>query len=333
MPLAALLDRLGFFTSCAAWICEGRDEVPVWILWVFAALTTAVLNLDTTIVLLTPLYLRLAQRSAHADDDTTAAMVLIPLLLASLASSILPVSNLTTIIATERLDLGVLDVLGRTALPSLAACAVGWWCFRRRHPTRLAGVTGEPPDRSALRVGGVVVLAVLLGFTLGPIVGLAPWMVALAADAALVVLTRSLPWRHVPIVTALGVGVLAALVSLAPSDLLTPLLERNGALELVGVSIAGVVGANSVNNLPAALLGANAVETATWGFWAWLLAINTGAVLLPTGAVANVLWWRILNEEGRTMTLRRYARAVVPVALPAAAAATVVLVAERLVLG
>ena len=44
VPLAALLDRLGFFAAAAA-------------------VTTAVLNLDTTVVLLTPLYLRLARRA------------------------------------------------------------------------------------------------------------------------------------------------------------------------------------------------------------------------------------------------------------------------------
>lgn len=57
VPLAALLDRIGFFDAVAT-VMTGRDrEISVLGLWVLAALTTVVLNLDTTVVLLTPLYL------------------------------------------------------------------------------------------------------------------------------------------------------------------------------------------------------------------------------------------------------------------------------------
>lgn len=119
VPLAALLDRLGFFEAVAATMAgkTGRD-IPVVGLWVLAALTTVVLNLDTTVVLLTPLYLRLARR---AEVDPV-PLVAIPLLLASLASSVLPVSNLTTLIVIDRLGLGVADVFSHLALPSLVAC-------------------------------------------------------------------------------------------------------------------------------------------------------------------------------------------------------------------
>lgn len=122
VPLAALLDRLGFFEAAAAVVAGRRGRhTPVLGLWVLAALTTVVLNLDTTVVLLTPLYIRLARR---AGTDPL-ALAMIPLLLASLASSVLPVSNLTTLIVAERLDVGVGTVFAHLALPSLAATAAG----------------------------------------------------------------------------------------------------------------------------------------------------------------------------------------------------------------
>jgi arsenical pump membrane protein len=123
VPLAALLERLGFFSSAAAALGgrRGRDT-PVLGLWILACVTTVVLNLDTTVVLLTPLYLRLARRSG----TDPLPVVAIPLLLASLASSVLPVSNLTTLIAADRLDLGVGTVLAHLALPSLAAPGASW---------------------------------------------------------------------------------------------------------------------------------------------------------------------------------------------------------------
>ena len=82
---ARVMDLAGYRDT----IARDRDEVPVLPLWVLAAATTAVLNLDTTIVLLTPLYVRLA-RNAHlpatGHDRDPAELVLgvavIPLLLA-----------------------------------------------------------------------------------------------------------------------------------------------------------------------------------------------------------------------------------------------------------
>ena len=325
VPLASLLDTTGFFSACAARLCEGRDRVPVLALWVLAAATTAVLNLDTTIVLLTPLYARLATRTGSSP----LALAAVPLLLASLASSVLPVSNLTTIIAAERLELGVADVLTHTALPSLAACVVGWWCYRRRHPSYLHGVDGAPADRHALRVGGVVVVFVLVGFTLGPSIGLDAWVVALVADVVLMVMTRRLPWREVPVATAVGVAAVAAVVGLLPVGRLHELLVGADPWSVVAAGVGGATTANLVNNLPSALWSVRAVDEVTWGFWSWLLAINTAAVLVPIGAVANLLWWRIVRAEGVAVDLRTYLRLVVPVAAPAAVAALAVLLVEQ----
>jgi Na+/H+ antiporter NhaD/arsenite permease-like protein len=71
----------------------------------------------------------------------------------------------------------------------------------------------------------------------------------------------------------------------------------------------------------------------SWGVWAWLLGANTGAVLLPIGALANLLWWRIARNEGLKIGLRRYLRITVPIAGPALIAAVVVLAAGRALTG
>lgn len=131
VPLAALLDRLGYFDAVAAEIARRRPELPVLTLWMLAAATTVVRNLDTTIVLLTPLYLQLARR-AGVDP---LPVVLIPLVLAGLASSVLPVSNLTTLIVALAADLvpGPSPVRCRGARsPCRRHC---WWrSWRRSSP-------------------------------------------------------------------------------------------------------------------------------------------------------------------------------------------------------
>jgi arsenical pump membrane protein len=330
VPLAVLMDRLGCFDAVAVSLARRRREMPVVALWLLAAATTVVLNLDTTIVLLTPLYLRLALR-ARVDP---VALVAVPLLLASLASSVLPVSNLTTLIVTDRLDLGVGDVVGHLAFPSLAAVAVGWWCYRRRYPTVLVDEGGGEPDRRALLPGGVIVGFLLVGFVVGPSFGIDPWMTAVAADVVLVVLTRSLPWRSVPVVTAVAVAALAAVVALVvPEDAFSTLLGHGGPWALFGIAWVATVAANLVNNLPAVLVALNGVHRMTWGMWAWLLGVNTGAVLVTIGAVANLLWRRIGRDEGVEVGLRRYVAITVPIAVPACVAAFTVLALERAVVG
>lgn len=314
VPLAALLDRLGFFEAAAAAVTArpGRDT-PVLGLWVLAALTTVVLNLDTTVVLLTPLYLRLAQRT-RSDP---VAFVVIPLLLASLASSVLPVSNLTTLIVAARLHVRVGEVVAHLALPSIAATAAGWWAYRRRYPTRLAGGPAVSPDWAALRVGGLVVSGLLVGFVVGPSYEIAPWMTAAAADVVLIAVARVVPWRNVPVLTAAGVAALAALVAVVvPSDALTAILRHSHPGALTGIAGGAAGAANLINNLPAVLLAVDGVHRMSWGIWAWLLGVNTGAALLPIGALANLLWLRVVRDEQLDIGVRRYVRITVPIRSP-----------------
>jgi arsenical pump membrane protein len=330
VPLASLLDRLGFFEALAILIDRHFERVPVAVLWWLAAATTVVLNLDTTVVLLTPLYVRLARR-AGVDP---LPLALIPLLLASFASSVLPVSNLTTLIAVDRFDLSVSEVFVHLAPVSAVACIAGWLAYRRRHPTTLPGGRSEPVDRRAVIIGGSVVTGALIGFVAGPSAGVAPWMVAVAADLVLIAATGWLPWKDVPVATAAGVSAVAVAVALVvPADVLTTTLARNSPAALGGVTLLSTAAAGLVNNLPALLVALEGARSMSWGMWAWLAGVNTGAVVVPLGALANLLWWRLVRDEGIDLTVRGYLRMVTPIAVPAVLCAAAAMTATRLIAG
>jgi arsenical pump membrane protein len=327
VPLAWLLDELGFFDAVISTISgpSGR-AIPTWTLWFLAALTTVVLNLDTTVVLLTPLALRLARRSG-VDPLPIAA---IPLLLASLASSVLPVSNLTTLVVAARLHLGVGQVLAHLALPSVAASLAGWAVHRRLLPARLDVDPAPWVDRRALRVGGAIVATLLVGFVVGPSFGVQPWMSALAADLVLMAVVRSVPWRHLPVATAVVVAAVALMAdAVVPSGLHLDSGSLQHPAPVAGLVLGGAALANVVNNLPALFVGLAGVHHMSWAMWAWLLGINTGAALLPIGALANILWRRVLRHDGIRVTLRIYASLVTRTALAGLGAATLTLAAER----
>lgn len=61
--------------------------------------------------------------------------------------------------------------------------------------------------------------------------------------------------------------------------------------------------------------------------------MNTAAVLVPIGALANLLWLRIMRAEGLRIGLRHYVGITVPIALPAFGAAILSLAAERGLVG
>ena len=178
-------------------------------------------------------------------------------------------------------------------------------------------------------------MAVLLaGVLVGPSVGVAPWMVVAGIDLVLMAVTRTVPWRSIPVGTAIAVLAVAAVVAVVvPDGALAGVLARSAPLGLVAVAATATALANAVNNLPAALVGFDAVDRQSWGLWAWLLGVNAGAVLVPVGALANLLWWRVLRAEGIAVGLARYLRLVVPVAVPAVVAAVSVLALERAVAG
>jgi arsenical pump membrane protein len=325
VPLAVLLDRLNFFRACADIILHRNPSYLK--LWVLAACTTAVLNLDTTIVLLTPLYVHIAKK-AKVDP---LPVVVIPLLLACFASSLLPVSNLTNLIAASSFDVSSFDFLRYLGVPTLVAVIVGWFLYRRRFPHELKVVPlDKEPDMRALRIGGVVVAGVLIGFVFGHYIGLAAWMVALIADIVLIAILRWIPWRSVPLKTAVIVAIVGCVAVLAiPAELLRGMFSVDPTAQtLLGAMGLSTLLANSINNLPTILIGVHSSEAPSWGLWAWLIGVNVGAVLLPIGALANLLWKGIVTQNGIPVSFRQYLSFSLPIGVPTLLAAGLTLLLE-----
>ena len=92
-----------------------------------AAGTTAVLSLDATVVLLTPIVFATAARlRTNARPHVYACTHL-----ANSASLLLPVSNLTNLLAFQASGLSFARFGGLMALPWLAALAIEWLVLRR----------------------------------------------------------------------------------------------------------------------------------------------------------------------------------------------------------
>jgi arsenical pump membrane protein len=317
VPLAASLDDVGVFDELAAFAARSRHVVGM--LWILAGLVVALLNLDAAVVLLTPIYVR----TALLVDVDPIALAFQPVLLASLASSVLVVSNLTNLLAASHLSLQNADFLRHLAAPSLAASVVGWFAYRRVFRVRAHAAAAEHvADRRALVVGlGAIAffLVLLLG---GEPFGVPAWAAALATELVLIGFTRRPPWRHIPVgtvVLAAGLAVLAAGVAAE----VPRAFDALGDGGLRGFT-AGVVSANLLNNLPAVLIGLGRIS-ALDHVWPLLLGVNLGPTLLLTGSLAGLLWQAGARRAGVEIDARRYSRVGAAVGLPAIVAGALIL--------
>lgn len=317
VPLAASLDDVGVFDELASFAARSRHVVGM--LWILAALVVALLNLDAAVVLLTPLYIR----TALLVDVDPIALAFQPVLLASLASGVLVVSNLTNLLAASHLSLHNSDFLRHLALPSVAASAVGWFAYRFVFRGRArASTEARSPDRRALVVGLAAIALFLVLLLGGEPFGLPAWAAALATEVVLIGITRRVPWRHVPA----GTAVLAAALAVLAAGVATELPHVFTSLGAGGTRgfASGVLSANVLNNLPAVLVGLTHVS-APARVWPLLLGVNLGPLLLLTGSLAGLLWQASAKRAGVEVDARRYSFVGAAVGVPAMVVAAVVL--------
>src|ERR1700733_11030908 len=162
LVLAHLCDDDGLFRACGTWMARGSTGRPrrlLALVFVIASVTTAVLSLDATVVLLPPVVFATAARlDLRARPHVYACTHL-----ANSASLLLPVSNLTNLLAFAASGLAFPRFAALMALPWLAAIGVEYAVFGRFFAAALrVGVAGPRPAGTRepeLPVFSVVVVA------------------------------------------------------------------------------------------------------------------------------------------------------------------------------
>ncbi|MFI8966003.1 SLC13 family permease [Streptomyces sp. NPDC053493] len=142
LVLAKLCDDEGLFHACGTWMAgwaRGRPRRLLGAVFGLASLITAALSLDATVVLLTPVVFATATRMRTAARPHSYAAAH----LSNTASLLLPVSNLTNLLAFTATGLGFTRFALVMLLPWVAAIAVEYVVIRRffsaELPERLPG--------------------------------------------------------------------------------------------------------------------------------------------------------------------------------------------------
>ena len=339
LVLAQLCQDEGLFRACGAWLargCAGRPRRLLARVFVIAAVVTAVLSLDATVVLLTPVVFATAARLGARPRPHVYGCTH----LANSASLLLPVSNLTNLLAFAASGLAFTRFAALMALPWLAAIAAEYVVFRRffRSDLNAASAAAPAAEPTEVPVLVVVVLAgTLAGFAATSLAGINPaWA---AAAGAAVLGTRALARRRttpaaiwhaagVPFlafVLALGI-VVAAVTGNGLSGALGRVMPAGTSLPaLLATAALAAAAANVINNLPAVLvLLPLAAPSGPGAVLALLLGVNIGPNLTYAGSLATLLWRRVLREHGTEPELGEFTRLgllTVPAALLLATAA------------
>ncbi|WP_022879083.1 SLC13 family permease [Microbacterium sp. B19] len=314
--VAELASKAGLFDVVAARLARIARGRTVW-LWVLvvalATVATAFLSLDTTAVLLTPVVVAMAV--ARKLDPLPFAFVTV--VLANTASLVLPVSNLTNLLASDALGghdpVAFLALLGPSALIAIAvSVAVLTAVFLRKLPkTYPDAASPAVADPVLLRVSAIVTVALLPLL----VIGLDPWMPALAAAVVLIVAfalrapralgIRLVPWSllvfagglflAVGALEALGIGRVTSVLAGSGDDLVS-------LWQLAGV---GALAANGINNLPA-YLAMESVAGSPVRLAALLVGVNAGPIVTPWASLATLLWHDRLVAAGVEVRWSRF---------------------------
>jgi arsenical pump membrane protein len=237
---------------------------------------------------------------------------------------LLPVSNLTNLLAFHATELSFAHFAALMALPTIAAVGVEWGVLRRFFALDLERPRhgGPHPPRPALPPFPLAVLALTLaGFALSSVLGIEPVWVAAAGAAAMTApalarrattpaqLARAVEPGFLVFVLGLGVIVQAA----SDNGLATAvraLLPAGGSLpDLLAIAALSAILANLVNNLPATLMLVPVAAAAGDGpVLATLVGVNVGPNLTYVGSLATLLWRRVLHAEDSDVELGEFVR-------------------------
>ncbi|MFH9614307.1 SLC13 family permease [Streptomyces pratensis] len=321
--MAELTGRAQVFDVVAAWVARaGRGRYPLLfgLCVLFASLTTITLNLDTTAVLLTPVMLALSTRLGIA----AVPLAMTTVWLANTASLLLPVSNLTNLLAADRVALspsGLAAVMWLPQLASIAVTAACLWIFYWRRGRR-----GEGQDRYTLPDAPVAEDPVLLricavacaGFLLAILVADVPlWSASLTAMVVVVVafavrrrqeLRLSLvPWRLLVLVPGMFLVVQTVNAHGLHELLESALGSDNGFLGMLRSAAVGAGLSNVLNNLPAYLAGEAVVPAANHEqLLALLIGVNVGPLVTPWASLATLLWFERCRWHGTRIGMGRF---------------------------
>jgi arsenical pump membrane protein len=324
----------GVFSYLGSIVAHRSNGVPTRLLVlvvVLAALVTATLTLDATVVLVTPVVLATTARLSVPNRPHSYACAH----LANSGSLLLPVSNLTNLLAFSASGLSFARFAAVMTAPWLLACTLDWAGLRIAFRRDLATVVEHhPPLAQAPRYSLAVLALTVVGFGASTAVSISPAWAALAGCLALAIpqlrrreaspwsLLKSASLGFCAFVVCMGMLVAGVLEHGVESGLRHLIPSGTGLLALLGVAFVAAVLANLANNLPSTLALLPLVSGSPLAVLAVLVGVNIGPNATYPGSLATLLWRRSLAPPDKPRALEFHALGLLSTPIIVAAVTT-----------
>lgn len=343
--ISLILDEAGFFAWAALHVARwgnGRGHLLFPMIVMLGAAISAVFANDGAALLLTPIVIAILLR-LHFTPPAALAFIIATGFIADTASLPLVISNLVNIVSANYFNIGFnryAAVMVPVNLVSVAATlGVLWLVFRRQIPARYSAEKLDAPQ-SAL-VDPLVFRAAfpLLALLLVTYFVTAPLQIpfALVTGTAAIVLMaiagrwwqagkgsvisvslalRNAPWQ----IVLFSIGMYLVVYGLGNAGLtdygaqaLQWLAQQGNTTATVGTGFLSAVAASVMNNMPATLLGALAIDqaqvtpvTKELMVYANIIGNDLGPKFTPIGSLATLLWLHVLAGKGYTISWAQY---------------------------
>lgn len=349
MILTVVVERAGLFELLALWTARAaRGSGPLLFLGVFLLgfVITALFSLDVTVLVLTPIVYALAARLRVK----ALPYMFVCTFVANTGSLLLPISNLTNLLAYGSLGLGFVNFARLMFWPQIAALAVNigifFLIFREQLPRHFdhdaLPMRPEGVDPRFLGVSTVTLGLVLFALI---VAGVQTWPIAIPALIGGVVLAgiaigwrKILPralvnevsWSLIPFIIGMFTQIRGVVRVWLPHLGGGPLSPHHSLLDLLLVAFGTGIGANLINNIPmiGVAIGLLADVTASAReplALAAVLGANLGPTVTPFGSLATLLWLTIIRRKGEQISTLGYMRVGILTAPPTLFVASIVL--------
>ncbi|MBB3999720.1 arsenic transporter [Aureimonas pseudogalii] len=362
--ISLILDEAGFFAWAALHVArwgggDGRRLFPLVV--VLGAAIAAVFANDGAALLLTPIVLAILLRLNFPPAGALAFVVACGFV-ADAMSLPLVVSNLVNIVTANFFDVSFgryAAVMVPVNLVSLGATLlVLWTYFRRDIPERYDTSALEDPghaikDRQVFRAAFPLLGLLLVAyFVTGPL-GVPISFVTGAAAVILMAVAgrwfagghgavvppakvlREAPWQ----IVLFSIGMYLVVYGLGNAGLtdiaagvLVWLGQQGTFVATIGTGFVVAALASVMNNMPATLVGALAIDRATLDpltrelmVYANVVGNDLGPKFTPIGSLATLLWLHVLAGKGQTITWGQYMKVGLVLTPPVLLAALVAL--------
>ncbi len=343
--ISLILDEAGFFAWAALHVARwggGRGHRLFPLIILLGAAIAAVFANDGAALLLTPIVLAIMLRLAVPPAGALAFVVACGFV-ADTTSLPLIVSNLVNIVTANYFDVSFgryAAVMVPVNFVSLAATLlVLWLYFRKDIPARYETASLEAPagairDRQVFRAAFPLLAILLVAYFVTAPLGLPIAVVTGAAALVLMAIAgrwasagkgavvpmvkvlREAPWQ----IVLFSIGMYLVVYGLGNAgltDIAAGVLEwlslQGTLVATVGTGFVVAALASVMNNLPATLVGALAVDqadvpalTRELMVYANVVGNDLGPKFTPIGSLATLLWLHVLAGKGQRITWGQY---------------------------